>query len=399
MKLSGLRNAALKLSRLALRQHQRLHARLDRPAPARPSRKPYQLRHRPSVAEQLIVHCNGNFAIGGSTQLIVDLIELSSDTYRHEVVVPHLPDPIPYEPVDLHAFALDRMEEFRSWLSERRPALVHIHYWSRAENRFDATGVWYATVLAICDDLGLAVVQNINVPTKPMQGRPVLRNVYVSQYVLDHFDDGEVPAEVIHPGSDFTHFARQVDPDTPDTIGMVYRLDGDKLNERSIEPFILVAKARPSTRCIIVGEGHFSLLYRERVSQEGLTDRFEFAGLVSYDELPALYERMGIFVAPVHNESFGQVSPFAMSMALPVAGYEIGALSEILGSRATLVAAGDERALAECLLALLAAPDKRRKIGAANRKRAHSLFSRDAMVEEYRRLYRSLFDLRADVNE
>ena len=41
---------------------------------------------------------------------------------------------------------------------------------------------------------------------------------------------------------------------------------------------------------------------------------------------------MAAFVAPVHSESFGHVSVFAMGMELPVAGYNVGALEEILVS-------------------------------------------------------------------
>ena len=378
---------ASRVSGAVMRRHQNLHARLMRMSSGLNTRAPYVLQNEPSLADRLVIHFNGNFAVGGSTQLIVDLIELSSDAYRHEIVVPHRPDPIAYRPVDLRAIEVDRMEEVRALLIERRPSLVHIHYWSRAENRFDATGVWYATVLAICDELDLPVIQNINVPTQPMRGSSVLTNVYVSNFVMDDYGDPAVPAAMIHPGSDFTHFARGEIVDAPDTIGMVYRLDGDKLNERSIEPFILVAKRRPSTKAIIVGEGVFSGLFRRRVAEEGLTDRIEFAGLVSYADLPALYRRMGVFVAPVHNESFGQVTPFAMSMGLPVVGYEVGALSEILGDSKTLVRPEDAEGLAQITIELLERPADRVVTGASNLRRAHDLFSRERMVERYRDLY------------
>lgn len=385
------RRAVLRLSGYVLRQHHRLHARFERTPAFGPARQPYRLRHAPPGGDRLIMHFNGNFAVGGSTQLIVDLIELASDAYRQEVVVPVRPNPVPYEPVVLHAYSVDQMQELRGFLANRMPDLVHIHYWSRAENRFDSTGVWYAAVLSICDDLGIAVVQNVNVPTRPMHGAPVRTNVFVSKFVEVNFNDADVPATVIYPGSDFAHFERKDEADDlPDIIGMVYRLDDDKLNIRSIEPFILVVKARPSTRCIIVGDGIFLERYRSRVEQAGVSDRFEFTGMVSYTQLPGLYARMGVFVAPVHNESFGQVTPFAMSMALPVAGYNVGALAEILGSEETLVVPGDEAALAAMVVELLDAPRRRRALGNHNRARAHATFSRETMVAEYRRLYATL---------
>ena len=382
----------LRILAAAICRLQTIHEHARRMIEQKNHRKPYRLINTPSAASRVIVHLNGNFAVGGSTQIIVDLIELASDEFRQEVIVPKVPDPLLYEPVDIHSFYVDKMEKFRKYLSDRQPDLVHIHYWSRAENIFDHTGVWYATALRICDDLKLPVVQNINVPTKPMHGRTIRQNVFVSEYVKTEFNDSEVPSTVIYPGSNFSHFrcVESKSRESQDTIGMVYRLDKDKLNERSIEPFIYVAKDRPSTKCIIVGTGMFFDLYQRRVKDEGLAGRFEFTGMASYADLPALYERMGVFVAPVHNESFGQVAPFAMSMGLAVAGYDVGALSEILGSGETLVTSGDEVALGRTIVALLEDENLRSKLGRLNRARAHAMFSREEMVKSYRRIYEKI---------
>ena len=382
------RNAALKLSGILLRQQQRIHWRLESGKAGLPAQEPYVLKNTPSTSDHLVVHVNGNFVVGGSTQLIVDLIELMSDAYRHEVVVPLCPKPAPYEPVTVRGYPLDRLQDLHAYLADARPDLVHIHYWSRDENRYDATGIWYSSVLRICANLSLPVVQNVNVPTKPMIGDAVRHNVFVSQYVLDEYGSGMVPASVTYPGSDFSHFQRRnVESRDPNTIGMVYRLDNDKLGIGSIEPFIAVAQRRRATRCLVVGDGMFLNSYRQRVAQAGVSSQFEFTGMVSYKELPGLYERMSVFVTPVHNESFGQVTPFAMSMELPVAGYEVGALAEILGSTEMLVAPDNVDALASLLVKLLDAPEQRQQLGKLNAARAHALFSREVMVESYRKLY------------
>ena len=246
--------------------------------------------------------------------------------------------------------------------------------------------LWYDALFRMCERLGVPVIQNVNVPTSPHPSPAVIHNVYVSGYVRDAYDPGRIPHSVIYPGSDFTHFAADAGP-PDDVIGMVYRLDTDKLNERSIEVFIEAVRRRPSLRCLIVGGGTYLELYRRRVDEEGFGDRFEFTGYVSYAELPSLYRRMSIFVAPVHNESFGQVTPFAMSMGLPVAGFDIGALGEQLGGNATLVAAGDVVALANMIVDLCANRERRLAVGAANRQRAHELFAVETMAARYRALY------------
>jgi glycosyltransferase involved in cell wall biosynthesis len=103
---------------------------------------------------------------------------------------------------------------------------------------------------------------------------------------------------------------------------------------------------------------------------------------------------MSVFVAPVWQESFGQVSCFAMSMRLPVAGYDVGALPEILGDRSALAPPGDTHALAEVLLRLLDDRELRLAIGQRNLERVHRSFTVEAMVDHYRALYRELLGMR-----
>ncbi len=99
---------------------------------------------------------------------------------------------------------------------------------------------------------------------------------------------------------------------------------------------------------------------------------------------------MSVFVAPVHTESFGQVTPFAMGMRLPVTGYRIGALPEILGSREFLAPPGEVGKLASIIIELLDDRERRMQIGDANRRRAERHFSLESMIEAYRQVYRRL---------
>ena len=127
--------------------------------------------------------------------------------------------------------------------------------------------------------------------------------------------------------------------------------------------------------------------YKKRVKEEGLNSHFEFTGFVSYDELPGYYKKIGLIVAPVHDESFGQVTPFAMSMGLPVVGYDTGAMGEILGSKKSLVKYGDINALAELVVTEMNEPGRRKQEGMENKKRAQDLFSVEKMISSYENLY------------
>jgi glycosyltransferase involved in cell wall biosynthesis len=99
------------------------------------------------------------------------------------------------------------------------------------------------------------------------------------------------------------------------------------------------------------------------------------------------YRRMSVFVAPVHRESFGQVSVFAMAMAIPVVGYDVGALAEIVGDPELLAPARDAERLADIIASLLDDRERRQRIGAANRRRAEERFSVHAMIESFAGLY------------
>jgi glycosyltransferase involved in cell wall biosynthesis len=235
------------------------------------------------------------------------------------------------------------------------------------------------------------VVENINIPTEPYVSDSVACYVHVSDYVRHRFGRRDGWHLTIYPGSDLELFA--LPPGVAvadDCLGMVYRLARDKLDERAMEPFIEAIRLRPGTRALIVGAGVSLEDYRRRVAEAGLADAFEFTGYVEYEALPALYRRMSVFVAPVHRESFGQVTPFAMGMQLPVVGYDVGAIPEIVADDTLIAPAGDAVRLGAIAASLLDDRARRVAIGAANRDRAQRLFSVRAMVAAYEELYREL---------
>jgi hypothetical protein len=46
-----------------------------------------------------IFHFNGNFVIGGTSQLIAGIVERTSDKYTHQVIVPIYLQPLLYQPL------------------------------------------------------------------------------------------------------------------------------------------------------------------------------------------------------------------------------------------------------------------------------------------------------------
>jgi len=357
--------------------------------------KPYQIKIIHPIQERRprIFHVIANFRTGGSAQLVVDLIEHLGHRFEQEVITKELPDIAGYAGINIPLF-----EQFKSFreplqiLQRFQPDIVHIHYLGGHENDWvEQAWKWYDKIFQAIQVNNYSVIENINIPTDPYVSDKVKYYVYVSEYIAREHGHLNSRNVTVYPGSDVSFFSRKNTADFPDDcIGMVYRLDGDKINETAIDVFIKVFQRHSQTKVLIVGGGRLLEVYQDAVKQAGATDAFTFTGYVSYEQLPSWYEKMSIFIAPVYWESFGQVSPFAMSMGLPVVGYDVGAIHEIVGDRNLLAAPGDSDALADIVIELLENRERRLSIGSRNRQRARELFSTETMIERYSILYENV---------
>jgi glycosyltransferase involved in cell wall biosynthesis len=354
--------------------------------------KPYEVRalHPRQPERKRVLHFIANFWTGGSARLVIDLVEHLGHLYEQEVITKDVPKVAGYTGVPITlCFEKEGIEGILKELQRFRPHFLHVHYLGHQRDRWgEEDWRWYKLVFAAAEEYGCKIVENINIPTDPFTSKMVSHYVYVSDYVLEkHASPGQNNL-VVYPGSDFKYFKKQnLDRLPGNCIGMVYRLERDKINEASIEVFINVVKRRKGTKALIIGGGSLLNHYKKAVADAGLTRYFEFTGYVSYQELPRYYRKMGVFVAPVHKESFGQVTPFAMHMGIPVAAYKVGALPEIIADERMLAPAGDVGALADVIINLLDDPEQRRQIGKANHKRAADLFSVESMIAAYENIY------------
>ena len=359
----------------------RVKNRLVKPATV----SPYAIRipHVTASNRPRILHALANFYTGGSSRLVVDLIERLGDLYEQRVLTSAIPTPPAYVGAQVLKKGLGSgVEEITEAVIAFSPDLIHVHYWGATDRS------WYEKVIRAAERYGCPVVENVNTPVEPYCSPAITRYVYVSEYVRDRFGKQDGQSVVVHPGSDPNLFSNSNGAGhTSNCIGMVYRLEPDKLTDRSIEVFVKVAQQRPATNVLIVGGGSFLESYKASVRAGGVFDRFQFTGYVPYESLVAFYARMAVFVAPVWRESFGQVTPFAMLMGIPVVGYDVGALAEILGSRKQLAPREDSEALARIIVDLLDNPEKRLDVGRFNHERAVELFSLETMVDSYRSLY------------
>ena len=176
-----------------------------------------------------------------------------------------------------------------------------------------------------------------------------------------------------------------------DEILFVGRLVDKKGVQHLIRALPGVLARRPGTRVTIGGFGPEEAALRALVEHLGLQSVVSFLGALPQAELPALYRRAAVFVAPfVRAESGDQEGlPVALMEAIacgcPVVAGDVAGLHDLLGEYAAEVALDprDEAALAERIVGVLSNPDAAReralRMGAHVRRR----FDWDAIASGY----------------
>ncbi len=368
-----------------------LQKKLQRPEPKIIKYNALDNRNKP-----LIMHFLANFEIGGTPQLVCDIVEYTQNNFRHLVVSKHVSRPAPYSGIELFDCALPLAAGTLSELIRREnPTLIHVHYWNGMQQDF----IWYHSVFRTLKDFLIPVVENVNTSGEPYFSEIVKRYVFCSDWSRQASGADWISEAVVYPGTRLEDFSRSDLGGVPDDqIGMVYRLGGDKIGPNAIEIFIQVMKSVPNAYSTIVGDGDLVDYFKSRVTEENLDSRISFTGWVSYERLQQIYRELAVFIAPVKDDTFGSVSVYAMCAGIPVVGFNVGGIPEIVGSPDLLAPPGDVFRLAEIVKELLLDRERRLRIGAQNQRRARELFSVSAMANSFDDLYRELIHEHAAQN-
>jgi glycosyltransferase involved in cell wall biosynthesis len=150
------------------------------------------------------------------------------------------------------------------------------------------------------------------------------------------------------------------------------------LNRVKDQPTLLRALARvairvPDVHLDIVGEDTLNGAVHAQCAVLGIERHVSFHGFQPTDRLPSFYRGAHLLVMSSRHEAAGVVVLEAAASGLPAIGTAVGYIADWSPQAACSVAAGDDAALAEGILALLQDPVRRECMAkdAARRAREH----------------------------
>lgn len=138
---------------------------------------------------------------------------------------------------------------------------------------------------------------------------------------------------------------------------------------------VAAIKAQRKIELVIVGKPMKNGYTEGLIKSLGIGDCVTYTGKIPTQELVRQYSLATMVVVPSVYEGFGLPAAEAMACGAPVVSTTAGALPEIVGDAGVLVPPANTEALVRAIVALLDAPNKRRQLGEAGRKRVQQMFN------------------------
>ncbi len=230
-------------------------------------------------------------------------------------------------------------------------------------------------------------------------GALAARVIVISTAVARRFPRGLASKiRVVHNGVDLGRFAPRPPskdlrralgvPDGRPVVVSVGRFVAFKGYAHLLDAAAVLDTTRPGVHWILVGDGGLRAELEAQARRLGLGAQVHFTGW--RDDVPDILALGDLFVLPSTNEAFGRVLIEAMAMARAVVATDAGGVPEIVvdGETGVLVPPADPPALAAAVQALLDAPARAARLGAAGRRRAESTFALASHVAAVERVYR-----------
>lgn len=228
--------------------------------------------------------------------------------------------------------------------------------------------------------------------------------VTVSEYVASYLASAGVPAgciTTVYTGIDLSRYTADAEaaaglraelglPESVPLIGTVAILRRKKGHAELLDAVPRVLTKFPDAHFVFAGDGPQQENLERRIAELNLQGHVHLLGLRR--DVVNILKALDLFVLPTHQEALGTAFMEAAAMGVPAIGTRVDGVPEVLadGETGLLVPVNDSNAIADAINALLADPERRRRMGEAAQKRVQRMFSRNVMVEGMVALYRKL---------
>lgn len=165
-----------------------------------------------------------------------------------------------------------------------------------------------------------------------------------------------------------------------------------------LEAMPLILNRHPQTRLTVVGSGPEMSSLRSLTQKLGITNQVNFFGSVANTNLPDLYRRSAIFIAPSivtrdgDQEGLGLVIAEALACECPVVASRLPAIADLIDDKVSglLASPNDPADLACKINQLLDDSNLGLRLGQAGRQRVLSHFDWERIAERYSALLQEL---------
>jgi mannosylfructose-phosphate synthase len=263
--------------------------------------------------------------------------------------------------------------------------------WKRSQLKGDPTEMEqkFRFEHRIAQELSIFKAVNAQSVTSPLQHEKLLE---LYGFTADN-------VQVISPGVDVHRFRPLRLADSQRAAGLhehyifcLSRLDTNKGHDFLLNAFEEVRRKVPDIH-LVIGGGSPKPLARERgvlamirriIDSKQMNDRVQVIGYVPDDDLVSLYQHAELFVLSSLFEPFGMTALEAMACETPVVASRFGGIRNVISSDVDglLIDPRDTSQFADGVIALLADPERARRLGQAGYQKVLEQYSWEAIANK-----------------